>query len=361
MLVSFVTFGVVKVLPLLTIGLEVEPKILKSEETVNVNVYVTHLERPIPEATVEVSSNLTGVFSASGVTDIDGKCVFNFTAPAVREKTSIAITVIASKEGYADGVAYSTIIVEPKNMTVQVNVYPETIFSDENSTISIYVSYEEWPIAEAQVDITASIGSLSSQIETTDSYGQAFFVYQAPTVYEETVAILNITVSKDGYSDVTLQSTITIEPKVLTIEVETHPEIAISESTIMADSGETITLTVHVKCNDIDVQNALVTLVSDFGNFSQYTNSRGLCVFSFAAPQVTSQTTFTLVITASKDGYLDASGTFYLDVVPTAPQTGFPLTTFMIIAAIILIIVVIIALLFKFKVIEVTWEKEAET
>jgi len=49
-----------------------------------------------------------------------------------------------------------------------------------------------------------------------------------------------------------------------------------------------------------------------------------------------------------------------LDVVP-ASQTGFPLTTFMIIAVIILIIIVIIALLFKFKVIEVTWEKEAET
>ena len=440
----------VKVLPPLTIDLEVEPKILKSEETVNVNVYVTHLEQPIPEAIVEVSSNLTGVFSASGVTDIDGKCIFNFTAPAVREKTSIAITVIASKEGYADGVAYSTIIVEPKNMTVQVNVYPETIFSDENSTISIYVSYEEWPIAEAQVDVTANIGSLSSQIETTDSYGQAVFVYQAPTVYEETVAILNITVSKDGYSDVTLQSTITIEPKVLTIEVETHPETAISESIvnvsvyvtfngqpvsgadvqvtssfgnfsdigmtdsngictftfiapavnqkinvtifanaskigyvsssssttmtlkpgmlelgvdinpIMANSGENIILTVHVKCNGSDVQNALVTLVSDFGNLSQYTNSSGLCVFSFAAPQVTSQTTFTLVITASKNGYLDASETFYLDVAPTA-QTGFPLTTFMIIAVIILIIIVIIALLFKFKVIEVTWEKEEET
>jgi len=120
-------------------------------------------------------------------------------------------------------------------------------------------------------------------------------------------------------------------------------------------------LTVHVKCNGTDVKNALVTLVSDFGNLSQHTNSSGLCVFSFAAPQVTSQKTFALVITASKAGYLDASGTFYLDVVPTASQTGFPLTTFMIIAAIILIIVVIIALLFKFKVIEVTWEKEAET
>ena len=129
----------------------------------------------------------------------------------------------------------------------------------------------------------------------------------------------------------------------------------------MANSGETITLTVHVKCNDSDVQNALVTLVSDFGNFSQYTNSSGLCVFSFAAPQVTSQTTFTLVITASKDGYLDASGTFYLDVVPIASQTGFSLTTFMIIAVIILIIIVIIALLFRFKIIEVSWEEEAKT
>jgi len=130
---------------------------------------------------------------------------------------------------------------------------------------------------------------------------------------------------------------------------------------IMANSGETIILTVHVKCNDSDLQNALVTLVSDFGNLSQYTNSSGLCVFSFAAPQVTSQTTFALVITASKAGYLDASGTFYLDVVPTTPQTGFPLTTFMIIAVIILIIIVIIALLFKFKVIEVSWEEETET
>ena len=137
-------------------------------------------------------------------------------------------------------------------------------------------------------------------------------------------------------------------------------ELDVDINPIMANPGETITLTVHVKCNGTDVKNALVTLVSDFGNLSQHTNSSGLCVFSFAAPQVTSQTTFALVVTASKDGYLDASGTFYLDVVP-ASQTGFPLTTFMIIAVIILIIIVIIALLFKFKVIEVSWEKEAET
>ena len=88
----------------------------------------------------------------------------------------------------------------------------------------------------------------------------------------------------------------------------------------------------HVKCNDISVQNAFVTLVSDFGNLSQYTSSSGLYVFNFAAPRVTLQTTFALVITASKDGYL--------------------------VAAIILIIVVIITLLFKFKVIEVVLEKE---
>ncbi|MCD6240662.1 hypothetical protein J7K27_03955, partial [Candidatus Bathyarchaeota archaeon] len=138
-------------------------------------------------------------------------------------------------------------------------------------------------------------------------------------------------------------------------------ELGVDINPITAISGENVTIIVHVKCSDIGVQNALVTLVSDFGNLSQYTNSSGLCVFSFAAPQVTSQTTFTLVITTSKDGYLDASGTFYLDVVPAAPQAGFPLTTFMIIAVIILIIILIIALLFKFKVIEVSWEKEAET
>jgi len=147
------------------VDLEVEPKIILSEQAFSMNVSVTHLGQPISEATVEVSSNLTGVFLDSGVTDPYGKCMFNFVAPVVKEKTSIAITVVASKEGYEDGITQSVIMVEPRNMTVQIAIYPETVFSDENSTIYVYVSYEQWSIKGAQVNIAANIGSLSSQIE----------------------------------------------------------------------------------------------------------------------------------------------------------------------------------------------------
>jgi len=442
----------VKILPPLVVDLEVKPKILLSEQAFSMNVSVTRLGRPISEAAVEVSSNLTGVFLDSGVTDPYGKCMFNFVAPAVKEKTSIAITVVASKEGYEDGIAQSVIVVEPRNMTVQITIYPETVFSDENSTIYVYVSYEQWPIEGAQVNIAANIGTLSSQIESTDSYGQATFVYHAPVVYEETTAILNITVSKDGYYDVTLQSAITIKPKVLNVEVKVYPETVFSEGTInvtayvtfngqpvsevnimvtssfgnlsatgitnsngictftfaapavyqqtnvtffvnasktgyvsgnsfmqitlkpgtleldvninpiTANSGQTVVLTVHVKCNETDIQDVFVTVTSDFGNFSGYTNSSGLCIFEFVAPQVSAQTTFALAISASKSGYVDSHGTFYFDVTPTgASQTGFLSTTFLIIMAIILIIVVIIALLFKFRIIEVSMEEKAES
>jgi len=436
-----------EVLPALTVNLEVEPKIVKSNEVINVNVSVTHLDEPVSDATVRISAD---GFLEEGITDSNGTCKFAFAAPAVKEETNLTINVVASKEGYENGTAQTIVVVEPRNMTVQINVSPQTIFSNEESTISVYVSYEELPLADAQINISASVGSLSQQIGFTDLYGGFECVYTAPIVYEETVVTLNITISKEGYVDVTTQSSVTVKPKVLNVEVNAVPETVISERTlnlsvyvtfngqpvsnvnvsvtssfgnlsassvtnldgvckfvftapavnqeinvtffivaskigyvegnssitvtlkpgilnfdvninpIVATSGEGVTLTVHVWCDEFDVENVLVTVISDIGNFSKYTNSSGLCTFTFYAPEVTEYTPLTLLITASKEGYVDGQGTFYLDVVPSGGAQGGLPTTFIIIGVAIIAIAVIVALLIKFGIIEIGAEEEKE-
>jgi len=442
----------VEVVPPLTVKVEVNPMTVESKENANVTVYVTHVEQPISGATIIISAELGNFSSETGVTDLNGQCKFIFTAPAVEEETNVTITAVASKYGYKYAMAQSVITVEPKNMTVEVEIYPKVIVSEENSSIVVYVTYDdELPIVGVEVNVSANLGSFLSKSETTDSQGICTFTYIAPVVYEETNVTITITLSEEGYRDVTIQSRVTVKPRILTVEVSVYPKIVISERTAnisvhvtynaqpipdanvlvtasfgnfsdsaltdlngtcefvfvappvnqeinvtitvyaskigyvesnssvtitlkpgtleleatinptQAMSGETVTLFVDVRCNSTPVENVWVNVVSDVGNLSQYTNSSGLCMFTFTAPETTTKLTLTITITASKDGYIETQKILYLNVLPTVgPQGGgFPLTTLLIIMAVILAIIVIIALLIRFKIIEITWgEKE---
>jgi len=85
----------------------------------------TYVEQPISGATIIISAELGNFSSETGVTDLNGQCKFIFTAPAVEEETNVTITAVASKYGYKDAMAQSVITVEPKNMTVEVEIYPK--------------------------------------------------------------------------------------------------------------------------------------------------------------------------------------------------------------------------------------------
>ncbi|MCW4053027.1 MAG: right-handed parallel beta-helix repeat-containing protein [Candidatus Bathyarchaeota archaeon] len=103
----------------------VEPKMLSSKVTVNpvavesgiistINVYLESNGNPVEGVEVTVSSNGEGYFSENKTSsDESGNCTFIFTAPQTSTESSITITAISSKAGYAISEAQEELIVFP--------------------------------------------------------------------------------------------------------------------------------------------------------------------------------------------------------------------------------------------------------
>ncbi len=341
----------IEVTPPLKVDVQTYPSTTKSEEEVNTVVYVTYAGQPIQGANVRISADQGDFSSETKITDLEGKCEFVFTAPAVNEKTNVTITAVAEKEGYEEGVSHSTVTVEPKVLTLKVDAYPKVIISEKTTNITVRATYDAQPVPDVNITVTASFGGFSASALTNLS-GICTFTYVAPPVNQETNVTITVHASKIGYAASDASTIITLKPGTLELEAVLPSQVV---------SGENVMLVVNVNCNSTPMQDALVRVVSDIGNFSQYTNSNGTCTFNFVAPETETVLTITMTVTASKDGYTEAQKTLYLDVLPVAgpSQGGFPLTTVLIIMAIILVIIVVIALLIRFKVIEISLgEKE---
>jgi parallel beta-helix repeat protein len=90
------------------------PVVLESKATSQIIILVTDDATPIAEASVTIASNLGGTFSAtSGVTDQNGNCFFDFTAPEVTTEVDTTIMVSAAKTGYWDGEKQTIITITP--------------------------------------------------------------------------------------------------------------------------------------------------------------------------------------------------------------------------------------------------------
>jgi len=342
----------VQVMPPLTVEIQTYPSIVKSEEKVNTVVYVTYAEQPIQGATVSISADLGNISPQTATTDLEGKCEFIFTAPAVSEKKNVTITATASKEGYEEGNVNLIVTVEPKTLTLEVHVYPKVVISERTANISVHATYNAQPVSDVNITIAVSYGSFSASALTNLS-GICTFTFVAPPVNEEVNVTITAYASKTGYAATSSSATITLTPGILELEVNAPAEVL---------SGTNITISVGVTCNLTPVQNALVTVTSYVGNFSQLTNSDGICIFNIIIPETNEKTTISITIAASKNGYREEQKTIYLDVLPVtgSSQGGLPLTLILMIMAIILAIIVVIALLIRFKVIEIhLGEKEA--
>jgi len=340
----------IEVMPPLNVEIQTYPSTVKSEEEVNTVVYVTFAEQPIQGATVNISADLGNFSSETAVTDFEGKCEFIFTAPAIIEKTNVTITATALKEGYKEGIANSIVTVEPKILTLEVNVYPKVVISERTANISVHVTYDAQPVSDVNITVTASFGSFSASALTNLS-GICMFIFLAPSVNEEINVTITAYASKIGYATTSSSTLITLKPGTLELKTTFPAQVV---------SSENITLHVSVTCNSTPVQNVSVTVTSYIWNLSQPTNSKGTCTFNFIAPETDEEITITITITASKNGYTETQKTIYLDVLPVAapPQGGFPLTLILTIMAIILVIIVVIALLIRFKVIEIHWSEK---
>ena len=190
------------------------PVSMNSEMTSNVTVRVTYELNPIPNATVTVSSDKGGSFiSVHGTTDANGECVFTFTSPRVTTPTNITITATATRTGYADGKNQTTITVNLGKLFAQVAANPSIVESEATSTMTVHVTCNTKPVANAVVTVSSEgSGTFSFTISNTDMNGDCTFVFTTPHTTTHLDVTITATATKSGYTDGQGQTKITVNP-----------------------------------------------------------------------------------------------------------------------------------------------------
>ena len=322
-----------------------------AEEHVSVTVHVTNGTSNAENAAVTLFSVRSGNFTpSSGLTNPAGYFTTTFIAPNVTQTTNVRITVTASKSGYADGSDYRYLVVLPA-LQVQVTPNPSIIYPDVTSQVTAHVTYNEQPVANAEVRVWSdSGGNFSAETGITNSNGNAAFTFTAP----QTTTQLNVTITaaaaKTGFADSEGQTEITVLLGILNIQITTSPTPVESETSS--------NITVYVTYDTNPIADVEVRVWSDSGgNFSAetgITNSNGNAAFTFTAPQTTTQLNLNINATATKSGYTDGEAQRVLIVIPEpVPEdggTGMPITTILLIAIPIIVVALVVTMI-KLKII----------
>jgi parallel beta-helix repeat protein len=305
-----------KVLPPLTVQVNAEPPIVKSEETAIVTVQVMDsFEMPVANVSLTLSAENGDLSSTTGVTDLNGIAVFNFTAFQTLTQINATVLVTATKTGYGRGQGLCIIPIEPKVLIAEVTADPATIISETSSIITAHVTCDSIPISDVTVTVSSNVGgNFSSTSETTDSNGNAAFLFTAPktTVRDGLSATITISAAKSGYIDGEGYVLITILPKILSVQISAEPNATVSEGKV--------NVTVQVTYEGNPVAEANITLTSESGGFFLPTfalsDDNGNATFTFTAPQVDAPCNITLFVKATKDGYVDGENWLNISLSP---------------------------------------------
>ncbi len=299
-------FRYVEVLPPLTAQVTAKPQSIMSEENATFTIGVTDAyERPIVDALLTLETDGGSLLPYLNVTDSSGNASFLFMAPQVLDQATVTISFRAQKAGYADGYGQTTIIIEPKQLDLQVSVEPKLIISENTTIITANVAYNSNPISEANVTISSDAGgTFSNATQTTDQDGMAQFIYTAPrlTTPQYLTITFNVTASKAGYVNDQTQATLTVVPKTLIVKVDAEPNATISEANV------SISVAVTYSYDMSPLSEANVTVTSDNGgtflsNTAQ-TDANGNAVFVFETPPTNAPVNISILALVEKTGYV---------------------------------------------------------
>jgi len=343
-----------RVLPPLLVEIIIDNPVIESNETTNIRVHATYNEENISDAYVQMQFIIDGNISqTSGYIGADGFATFNFTAPQTSVSINATVIAIVSKIGYASGEAQTQIRVNPKKLDINVTTAPNTITSEETSTILILVTYNGTPITNANITILSDRGGEFDFVtKYTGEEGNATFIFTAPPVTEKTNITVTATVTKSGYAVRNGTATIVVERGILEVTVVPYPYLITSE--------KTSNVTVYVTRNGKLASNANVSVTATSGAFSEttgLTNSNGYCIFLFTAPRTTSEISISISANATKLGYTNAENQATINVTPETTGGGWLLTTILMIVVPIVIVAIVIVLI-KLRIIEISSKEE---
>jgi hypothetical protein len=319
-----------KVLPPLYLQISPNATAINSEDNTSIAVSVTDaFQTPVSNVSLALSAD-TGTLSAPFVmTDPQGTAAFSFEAPLTLNQTNVTITITATKPEYAIRQSQQVITVNPKLLTLEIAANPAVIVSQANTTIIAYVAFDSVPISGATLTASSDIGgNFSGTQNPTDSNGNTTIVFTAPqiTINQTEVATITVTAHEQGYVDAEDNTTVTVTPKILIVQIT-------NQNDTLSSLGTT-SLTVHVtSSNDTaPVSQANITITSENGgNFSTtsgLTDQNGNWTTTFTAPLVNAPLNVTIVASASKTGYVNEQNSLPITVNPgtlevniTRPET----------------------------------------
>ncbi len=209
--------GTVVVEPkMLVLEATAEPIDVISEAKVNVTAHVSYNMMPIQDANVTIMSDTGGNFSNSAkITDSHGFATFIFTAPPVATQTNVTITLQAVKTGYVAGQSSLEIAVSQGILEVRVNATSSTIMSTTSTVITVNVTSNGAPVADAEVAVSADEGNFSNTAGLTDDNGICTFFFTAPRTAVPTSVVVAANVTKSGYASASDQTTIIVTEEVV--------------------------------------------------------------------------------------------------------------------------------------------------
>ena len=346
-------YAYLHVLPPLLVQMNVEQDVLKSEETTNITIQVTYEEQPVVDADVWLSFDVAGDVSTMSLqTDVDGLASTLFTATSTSIPLNVAVSATVTKSGYIQGETQGQISVEPKLLDVSITVAPDTLLSEEASTIETLVTYEGSPLENAEVSVSSdSGGRFSVANKLTDEDGNATFIFTSPAVAENTTVTVTATVNKLGYVVKNGTVTILVTPGKLTM-------LLMSDSSQL-EPRKAANITVYVKHDQTPVANVMVSITAETGTFSGtsgLTDANGFCSFIFTAPETTLARSITVVANASKLGFVGDGKQVTIQVIPKAEEFWSLTTILMIVIPIVIAVVVVV--LVKMKILVISLKEE---
>ena len=339
----------------LDINVTAEPSTVTSEETSVLTVLVTYKGTPVADnATIQLHFNINGNISETSGYTHNGTATFNFTAPQTSVPTIVNIAAIANMSGYVSAETQTQILVIPKIFAITITTAPNTIASEETSAITILVTHNGTPVANANVTILSDEeGKFDFATKYTDEAGKATFIFTAPLVTERTNITITATVTKLGYAVRDGIATIVVEPGILDVTVIPDP--------FVIESEKTSNITVYVMHNGKPVSNANVSITATSGAFSEtkgLTNSNGYCIFLFTASRTTSEISISISANVTKLGYTTAENQVTVNVTPETITGGGWSLTIILLIVIPILIVAIIVILIKLKIIVISSGEE---
>jgi parallel beta-helix repeat protein len=198
----------------LVVELAATPTVVNTEETSDVVVHVTYDGTPIPGVNVTMSSAYGAFSPETRTTNINGRADFVFAAPQTTTQLNINVTATATKADYADGEGQLELTINPTPLDIQASADPLIVESEAGSTLTVRVTCDATPVAEAVVAVSSDGGGhFSADTGTTDSDGMCVFTFTAPQTSTQLFVNITITATKIGYFEAESRITVTVNPR----------------------------------------------------------------------------------------------------------------------------------------------------